>query len=136
MTDTTNKTDTTSTLEVVKQPKTSIKRVREEGGYTVETTTETKFKIIYNKRLKLNSVDKEKVTIDVDETDDPVTNDDIATTIINETLVEIEKETTANQNDTQLIKKQHNMEASSSQSAEEKDLDIMEKYKQIKQNNE
>ena len=50
--------------------------------------------------------------------------------------MEIEKESTANQNDTQLIKKQHNMEASSSQSAEEKDLEIKEKYKQIKQRNE
>ena len=76
---------TTPTLEVFKQTETSIKRVKEEGVYTRKTTTETKFKIIYNKRLKLSSVDKEKVTIDVDETDDPVTNDDIATTIINET---------------------------------------------------
>ena len=58
-------TGTTPTLEAVK----SIKRVREEGGYTEETKTETKFKIIYNKRLKLSLVDKDKVTIDVDETD-------------------------------------------------------------------
>ena len=41
-----------------------------------------------------------------------------------------------NENDTQMIKKQYNMEASSSQTAEEKDLDIKEKYKQIKQKNE
>ena len=36
---------------------------------------ETKFKIIYNKRLKL--ISKENMTIDVDETDHLVTNDDI-----------------------------------------------------------
>ena len=101
--------DTAEALELVKQPETPAKRSWEEGGYTAETTTETKFKIIYNKRLKLSSVDKEKVTIDVDETYAPVTNDDIATTIINETLMEIEKETTSNQNDTQMIKKQHNI---------------------------
>ena len=35
----------------------------------------------------------------------PVINDDIATTIINETLIEIEKESTANQEDTQMINK-------------------------------
>ena len=35
-----------------------------------------------------------------------------------------------------MIKKQHNMETSSSQSAEEKDLEIKEKYKKIKQKNE
>ena len=35
-----------------------------------------------------------------------------------------------------MIEKQKNMEASSSQIAEEKDLDIKEKYKQIKQKNE
>ena len=79
LTDTTRNTkkiakmDTTQALELVKQPETSAKRVREEGAYTSETTTETKFKLIYNKRLKLSSVDKEKVTIDVDETDALVT---------------------------------------------------------------
>ena len=101
-------------MEVVKQPEKSSKRVREEGGYTTETTTETKFKIIYNKRLQLSSVDKEKVTIDIDETNAPVSNDDIITTIINETLMEIQKEKPVKQNNTQMIEKQHNMEASSS----------------------
>ena len=101
--------------------------LREEGGYTVETTTESKFKIIYNKRPKLSSVDKEKVAIDIDERDALVTSDGIATTIINETLMEIQKEKPVNQNDTQMIEKQHSMEASSSQPAEEKDLDIKER---------
>ena len=76
-------------MEVAKQPETSSKRVKEEGGYTTETTTKTKFKIIYNKMLKISLVDKDKVTIDIGETDAPVTNDDIATTIVNETLIEI-----------------------------------------------
>ena len=61
MTNTTNKTDTTQALEVVKQPKASAKRSREEGGYTAETTTETKLKIIYNKRLKLSSVNNDDI---------------------------------------------------------------------------
>ena len=54
--------------------------------------------------------------------------------IINETLAEIEKEQTTGKDDTQMIEKQ-NMEASSSQTIEEKDLDINEEYKQIKQKN-
>ena len=108
----------------------------EEGSYIAETTTKTKFKIIYNKSSKLILVDKEKVTIDIDETDAPLTNDDIATAIINETLVEIQKEKPVKQDDTQMIEKQHSIEASSSQPAEEKDLDIKEKYKKIKHKNE
>ena len=35
-----------------------------------------------------------------------------------------------------MIEKTQNMDASSSQTVEEKDLDIKEKYKQIKQKNE
>ena len=55
--------------------------------------------------------------------------------IINETLAEIEKDQTTGKDDTQIIEKQ-NMHASSSQTTEEKDLDIKEKYKKIKQTNE
>ena len=110
--------DTAQALELVKQSETSAKRVREEGAYTTETTIETKFKLIYNKRPKITSV--EEKAIDIEDTRNPDTIDDIATTIINETLMEIEKESIANQNDTQIIKKQHNMEALSLQSTEER----------------
>ena len=89
MTEAVSLKDTSQTLEVSKQPETSTKRVSEEGSETAETTTETKFKLIYNKGPKISSVDKEKVTIDIDEIDAPEINDDIATTINNETLVEI-----------------------------------------------
>ena len=57
-TETAEKMVTTQALEVVKQPETSAKRNREEGTYTTETTTEKKFKLIYNKRLKFSSVRK------------------------------------------------------------------------------
>ena len=81
---------TTQALEVVKQPETSAKRGREEGAYTTETTSETKFKLIYNKRLKFSSIGKVKV-IDVEDTNEPEVNNDEATMIINETLAEVEK---------------------------------------------
>lgn len=51
MTEVESQKDTTQALEVVKQPEKSSKSVKEEGGYTIETTTETKFKIIYKKGL-------------------------------------------------------------------------------------
>ena len=76
-------------MENSKQTETSTKRIREEGAYTVETTTETKFKIIYNKRPKLDTTTKGKVTIDVEETQSLNTNTDlletnVATIIISE----------------------------------------------------
>ena len=37
----------------------------EEGTYTAETKTETRFKLRYNKKPKLNPVNKEKETIEV-----------------------------------------------------------------------
>ena len=125
----------TQALEVVKQPEISAKRSKEEGAYTTETNSETKFKLIYNKRLIFSSIGKEKV-IDIEDTNAPEVNNDEATVIVNEILAEIEKDKTASKDDTQMIEKQNNMEASSSQTAEEKDLDIKEKYKQIKQKNE
>ena len=97
-----------------------------------ETTTETKFKIIYNKRPKLDTTGKEKVTIDVEEieplntnTDLPETN--VSTVIINEPNTKNQNEGQINNEDTQLMERQQSMEASSSQAAEEKDLDIKEK---------
>lgn len=78
-------------METEKQPEKSTKRVREEGAYIAETTTETKFKLIYNKRPKLSSFGKKKITIDIEETDLLDTNTDlpetnVATTIINESI--------------------------------------------------
>jgi len=84
-----NKGNTSQPLEISKQPETSTKIIREERTYTAETTIETKFKVIYNKRPKLYSTDKEKVTIDVEEIEPLNTNTDFpdtnaATVIINE----------------------------------------------------
>ena len=61
-------------------------------------------------------------------TDVPKTNNEPAIDIIN-------KEHPATSN-TQVIKKQQSMEASSSQPVEDKDIDIREKYKKIKAKNE
>ena len=61
--------DTTQALEVSKKPETSTKRVREEGAYIAETTTKTKFKLIYNKRPKISPDEKEKV-IEIEDTND------------------------------------------------------------------
>ena len=91
--------------------------------------------MIYNKRLKFSSVGKEKV-IDIEDTNAPEVNNDEVTMIVNEILAEIEKDKITSKDDTQMIEKHNNMEASSSQTAEEKDLDIKENYKQIKQKNE
>ena len=100
LTDAVNKGNTSHTLETTNQPEKSIKRIREEGAYVAETTTETKFKLIYNKRPKLDLTGKGKVTIDVEETEliDTNTNfpeTDVATMVINEP-------TTKNQNEEQV----------------------------------
>ena len=115
-------------MQTVNQGDKATKRVREEGTYTAETTTETWFKLRYNKKPKLNLVDKEKETIEAEDTDVAEKNNEPATKIINEEHTDY--------SNTQVIEKQQNMEASSSQRAEDKDIDIREKYKQIKTKNE
>ena len=52
--------------------------------------------------------------------------------IINEPTTKNQNEEQIKNEDTQLMERQQSMEASSSQADEEKDLDIKEKYKQIK----
>ena len=42
---------------------------REEGSYTVETTIESKFKLRYSKKPKINPADKEKETVEILYTD-------------------------------------------------------------------
>ena len=79
-----NQRDISHTLEISKWLETSTKRIREEWTYVAETTTEIKFKIIYNKRPKLSLVGKEKVTIDIDDIGAPETNIDTSTIIMNE----------------------------------------------------
>ena len=116
----------TQTMVVSKKNETSSKRGRDEGTYTVETTIDTKFKLIYNKRLKFSSIGKEKV-IDVEDTNELEIINDEATVIVNETLADIQKDQTAGEQDTQMIEKQKNMEAPSSHTVEEKDLDIKER---------
>ena len=107
----------------------------------VDTTTKTKFKLIYKKRPKSDSPSKGKVTIDVEEIELLNTNTDfletnVATVIINEPTTKNHNQEQINNEDTQLMERQQIMEASSSQEAEEKDLDIKEKYKHIKMKNE
>ena len=74
LTEAVNQRNTSNTLEISKQPETSTKQIREDGAYTVETTTETNFKIIYNNRPKLDTTAKGKVTIDIEETEPLNTN--------------------------------------------------------------
>ena len=74
----TQKMDTTLAMIASKRTETSTKRGRDEGAYTTETITDTKFKLIYNKRLKFSSIGKEKV-IDVEDTNEPEVNNDEAT---------------------------------------------------------
>ena len=75
--------DTSHTLQTAYQTEKATKRVREEGSYVAETTTETRFKLRYNKKLKTEPVGKEKVTTNV-----LVTNKDAATIITNEKFIE------------------------------------------------
>ena len=107
----TRKIDTTLAMIIFKQLESSNKICRDDGGYTAEKTTKNKFKLIYNKRAKTTTSEKEKV-IEIVDTKGPETNNDQqvnnedVTVIINETLTEIEKEqATAKETDTQMIEK-------------------------------
>ena len=71
-------------MQTTNQGEKATKTPREEGTYTADTTTQTRFKLRYNKKPKVNSVDKGKVTIEVEDTDVPVTNKDAATVNTNE----------------------------------------------------
>ena len=125
--DVVKQSDTSHTLQTTDQTEKATKRVREEGSYVAETTTEMNFKLRYNKRPKLNPTGNEKITIEVEDTDIPVTNTDAATVIRNEQFTENMNEEQVDNENAQLIEKQQNMEASFSQTAEEKDPDIREK---------
>ena len=50
--------DTSHTLQTANQGEKVTKGFWEEGTYIAETTTETRFKLRYNKKSKLNLVDK------------------------------------------------------------------------------
>ena len=63
MIDVINQGDTSHTLQITNQVEKATKKVREEGTYIAETTTETRFKLRYNKKPKIDSVDKGEVTI-------------------------------------------------------------------------
>ena len=82
--------DTSHTMKTVNQEDKTAKRVREEGTYIAETTKETRFKFRYNKKPKLNLVDKEKETIEILEEEDPEKNIDVATVIENEQEMKIQ----------------------------------------------
>lgn len=97
------KIDTTLAMVTSKYPESSNKRGRDEGAYIAETTIDTKFKIIYNKRLRFGSIGKEKV-IEVEDVNELEVSNDEATEIIKETLTEIEREQAATkESKTQMI---------------------------------
>ena len=63
--------DTSHILQTPAQEDRGMKRNREEWSYIAETTTETKFKLIYNKKPKINPASKEKETVEVIDTKIP-----------------------------------------------------------------
>ena len=135
-------TNNSQAITVTAQTEASNKRTRNEEFYSAETIVENKFKIIYNKKEKMIVAEKEKV-IEIYGTDDQKANndqqtDDEATIIVNETLVEIQKDQISTQEqDREIVGMQVNSEApSSSKAAEETDSDIQKKHKQIKERNE
>ena len=65
-----------------------------------------------------------------------MTNKYVDTVNTNEPVIEILNEGHRDNSNTQVIEKQHNLEAYSSQTVEEKYLDMREKYKKIKSKNE
>ena len=83
------------------------------------------------------AAEKEKA-IEINDTDDQQVDNDEATVIVNETLVEIQKEQVLTQEQgREMVEKQVNIEVpSSSKTTEGKDIDIQEKYQQIKEINE
>ena len=80
--------DTSHTLQTANQAEKATKMIREEGTYIAETTTENRFKLRYNKKPNIDSVDKGKVTIEVEDTYVPITNTDVSTVITNEPVTE------------------------------------------------
>ena len=76
--------DTSHTLKTINQEDRTTKRIREEGTSIAETKTESRFKIKYNKKPKLNLVNKEKETIEVLDEENPQKNTDATTIIMNE----------------------------------------------------
>ena len=83
---------------------------------------------MYRKKPKLNFVNEEVETIEVIDTDTTTKNNAPPTVI-----EEIHQPTTSN---TQLIKKRHSVEMPSSNKPVEKEIDIMQKYREIKMKNE
>ena len=79
---------------------------KEEGSYKTETTTETKFKLRYLKKHKINSTSKEKETVEVIDTEIPEKD------IVPPTIIENEQQPTTS--NTHLIQKKHSIEVSSS----------------------
>ena len=74
----------------------SYKRPREEEGYTAEAIADNKFKILYSKKAKMTTAEKEKA-IEIDDNKDQTKNNgqqtnDEATLIVNETLKDIQQD--------------------------------------------
>ena len=84
-----NQMDNTQVVTVNQQAEVSNKRPRKEEGYLAETIIENKFKIIYNKKAIMTTI--EEGVIDVDDNNGQQTDDE-ATMIVNETLREIQNE--------------------------------------------
>ena len=83
-------TDNTQIVTVGKQTEVSNKRLREEEGFSAQAIAENKFKIIYSKKAKMTTAEKEK-SIEIDYNEDQQTDDE-ATLIVNETLKEIQQD--------------------------------------------
>ena len=115
-------------MQIPAQEDRNSKRIREEGSYAAETTTETKFKLMHRNKPKLNPVNEEVEKIEVIDRD-TVVKDNVPPTVSKETY----QRSTSN---TQMIQKQHNVEVSSSSKPTKKELEIKKKYTEIKLRNE
>ena len=123
--------DTISILHTPALQDMNSKRPREEGSYSIETTTDTKFKLMYRKKPKPNLVIEQEEIIDTVEIIDTyiIVRDNAPPTVSEVT----HQPSTSS---AQIIKKKHSAKVSSSRKPVDKEKYIMEKYKEIKLNNE
>lgn len=119
--------DTSSIQDTLDPWDRNSKRVREEGSYTVEITSDTKFKLVSGKKTKLNPVIEHQKTVEAET--QIIIKGDAPSTHVEETPL-------PSSSSAQIIQNQNNAEVSSSRKTMEKEKNTMERYKEIKIKNE
>ena len=110
--------DTSSILLTPAPQASNSKRAREAYSYSAETTSDSKFKLMYTKKTKLNPLIEKEETIQTKI--DIFIRDDAPTTLSEETPL-------PSISSAQIIQKQNSAEISSSSKPVEKEKNIMEK---------